>query len=199
VAFRKTSVLVTAVAGMVLATLVGSVGSANAASAVPFAAQARADGLSAMEESGLQKRVDVYLDSLGGTQIAPNEIVFGGADLLVTVPGEQHARDLSAPAAAAVTCASGDFCGWQLHNFGGDRFAQSMCGVKVKIPVGWWTATGGSFQGSYWNNQTGHVVARFFGSDGSQNRPSSTAVQKVSIFAWGSPIASVRVAGVIVC
>jgi hypothetical protein len=106
----------------------------------------------------------------------------------------------AAPAApAAVTCPPGVFCGWEFDNFTGSHFTQSKCGVKVPIPSGWWIATGGAFQGSYWNNQTGHAVARFYNSNGNEVRPSSTAVQKVSTFAWGSPITTVRVAYVIVC
>ncbi|HEX5404778.1 MAG TPA: hypothetical protein VFX16_21020 [Pseudonocardiaceae bacterium] len=188
-----------AVVALVLAGLVGLVGSANAAPSASFAAQARAQGLSATQELRLQERVDAYLTSLGGTQIAPNEIAFNGATLLVTVPGEQHARDLSSPTSAAVTCPSGAFCGWEFDNFTGDTFTQFACGVKVTKVSHWWTATGGSLQGSYFNNQTGHAVARFYNSNNNEVRPSSTAVQKVSTFAWGSSIASVRVSYVIVC
>ncbi|MFD4857959.1 hypothetical protein [Streptomyces atratus] len=61
----------------------------------------------------LQKRVDRYLADWGGTQTAENEISEPGADLILALPGETVARDLSQPSSAAATCREGHFCAWK--------------------------------------------------------------------------------------
>ena len=114
--------------------------------------------------------------------------------------GSAGSANAASTASATVTCPSGAFCAWQFDNFTGAHLApQFACGVRLSIPSGWWVASGGQFEGSYWNNQTGGAVAHFYNSNGSQVRPSSKAPQKVSQFAWGSPIDTVRVAYVVVC
>jgi hypothetical protein len=69
-------------------------------------------GLSCAQEQTVQKRVDEYLSEVGGTQVALNKIDLDGTGMmLVALPGEATARDLSRPRAAHV-CYGGDFCGW---------------------------------------------------------------------------------------
>ncbi|MFE7044121.1 hypothetical protein ACFU9X_33245 [Streptomyces atratus] len=90
----------------------------------------------------LQKRVDRYLADWGGTQTAENEISEPGADLILALPGETVARDLSQPSSAAATCREGHFCAWKIDNFAGSDFVDRYyCGRDYRIP---WRVSRGS-------------------------------------------------------
>lgn len=106
-----------------------------------FAAQAHGAGLSSSQASALQAKVDGYLAKTGGTQVAANKIDLGGKGVLVlTVPGESHARDLSASATPQQTyyCQVGHFCAYSAPNLNGNVFDWYYCGT-YDMP---WAATG---------------------------------------------------------
>lgn len=143
-----------------LATLLASAVPASASTDLPtaagqgFAAEARAAGLTAAEAGDLQNRVNQRLAQTGGKQTTANKIEYGPGDyMLLSLPGEQYARELSQPVATQATCSYYNFCVYQQQTFGGDMLAQSSCSKWIDIP---WTG-----YGSYINNQTANTRARF--------------------------------------
>lgn len=151
---------------MALLALVGTTGAAGAASAPNgagdrgFAAQAREVGLTAAQAKSLQARVDGYLAKTGGTQVSINKIDLGKGILLLTLPGEERARDVAAfgADAAAASCPWTYMCAWPRENFAGDGLMLFTCGVKTPIP---WAGTG-----SWISNQRAALIAKFYDVNG---------------------------------
>ncbi|MDX3454497.1 peptidase inhibitor family I36 protein [Streptomyces sp. ME02-8801-2C] len=132
----------------------GMTGPASAASTqadTAFAAQARAAGLTQGQADALQAKVERNIAQQGGRQISANEIRLAeGATLLVAVPGEKYARDLTKPAgtraAAAWECDYEYFCMYRGQNGTGERLALYNCRDYALTN---WTGLG-----SFYNNQT---------------------------------------------
>ncbi|MCW2914264.1 MAG: hypothetical protein JWN52_2332 [Actinomycetia bacterium] len=127
-----------------------------------FVAQARRAGLTASQATHLQSRVNGYLKRLGGTQVAINKIVLGKKDiLLLALPGEKRARDLSISPkplpAAANTCHYGYFCAYSSTNFYGDAINMYSCAV---YSITWVT------RGSWSNNQSKGTKAKMYSYSG---------------------------------
>jgi hypothetical protein len=157
---------------------------ASTTSASPFTAQARALGLSTAQEQQVQNRVTEYLHEVGGTQVALNKIDLDGTGImLVALPGEATARDLSQPNAAHV-CYDGDFCGWSKAYKAGDFFSKYKCNSPYNIPRSWRSG----MQGSFWNNQSTGTVAYFYGSadgKGTLNWTNKAKLYRYS-YPWGA-------------
>ncbi|MFB7585944.1 hypothetical protein [Streptomyces sp. NPDC056169] len=154
-----------AVAALVVALLAlvatpGAAGAAGAASdaGTGFTAQARSAGLNGAEARSLQKRVDGYLAQTDGTQVGANKIALaGGGELLLTLPGEKRARDLTAPNAglgALAGCPYTYVCAYKYENFTGDQMNLFDCDTLNRIV---WTTTG-----SWINNQRSTLYAKFY-------------------------------------
>ncbi|WP_426365310.1 peptidase inhibitor family I36 protein [Streptomyces sp. E-08] len=142
---------------MTLLALVAAPSAAGAATAGgEFAAQARSAGLNDAQAKSLQNRVDGYLAKNHGTQIGANKIALTGGELLLTLPGEQKARDLGAADAgvAAGGCPYTYVCAYKYENFTGDQMNLFDC--NTLNPIGW----GGT--GSWINNQRSTLYARFY-------------------------------------
>jgi 4-amino-4-deoxy-L-arabinose transferase-like glycosyltransferase len=133
------------VAAVAPASAATAAGSAKAAAAhADFSAQARGAGLSASQASALQAKVDTYLAKTGGTQVGANKIDLGGKGVLVlAVPGQAQARDLSSPSAVKplYTCAYYHFCAFDETGWAGDVLDWFYCGT-YSMP--WFTT--GSFE-----------------------------------------------------
>lgn len=141
-------------------------------SALPFAAQASSLGLTASQSRNLQDRVGWYLDRMNGTQVAVNKIALEqGGFVLLTLPGEKRARDLtvggkSAPANAprspgegmgSVDCWAYYFCAYSEKFYFGDQIFMFNC-RDYAIP---WL-----YYGSWDNNQVGRTQALFKDNQG---------------------------------
>jgi len=124
-----------------------------------FAAQARSAGLSLGQALALQSRVDGYLRTVGGVQMAANQISINGNRLTVAVPGESRARSLTASSSTAnvVICFVGDICMWSSPNHVGDQMNVGKCGQMNYMPWSGW--------GSWINAQTLGDRATFYRSD----------------------------------
>src|SRR5258705_2590611 len=116
----------TIIAGLAAALMILTIGvgtanaSAESSKARTFAAQAAAAGLTRAQAAQLQTSVDDYLAKIGGVQISANKIQFAeGATLLLPLPGEQQAHELTA--AADATCDGGHMCAWQYTDFSGGK------------------------------------------------------------------------------
>ncbi len=125
-----------------------------------FAARATAVGLTSAQARTLQDRVNAYIAKLGGTQVDVNKVrLNGGQVLLLTLPGEQRARDLSAPVAAQSTnCAYYYFCAYEFQNYVGDSINNQRIDMYDCTYYG--MPWGG--YGSFKNNQTPGTVAKFY-------------------------------------
>ncbi|MFI8914825.1 peptidase inhibitor family I36 protein [Streptomyces sp. NPDC053513] len=126
-----------------------------------FAAQARAAGLTGAQAKSLQERVDGYLAKVHGTQIGANKIAVPGGELLLALPGEEHARDLGSKDAGVGVLAGCPYtyvCAYSGENFGGDELRLFTCNYPVRI---YWNTTG-----SWINNQRSTLYARFYDRDG---------------------------------
>jgi hypothetical protein len=108
-----------------------------------FAAQARSAGLSLGQALALQSRVDGYLRTIGGVQMAANQIDINGNRLTVAVPGESRARSLTASSSTAnvVICFVGDICMWSSPNHVGDQISTSS-NRALAVCQGRWTLLG---------------------------------------------------------
>lgn len=149
-----------------------------------FEAQARAAGLPATRAAALQAKVDRYLAELAGrpTQVSPNQIDLDGAVLTVTVPGEEHPRQLAAAARAELRiavcspsngAAYGYFCAFERENFRGDFVAMYHCDAYF-IPY--------RTVGSWDNYQTPGTVPTAYFTDGSWwNMPAAPSRQKTGV------------------
>jgi hypothetical protein len=156
-----------AVAAAAVALLaVGMTGPASAETAqagAAFGEQTRAAGLTEERADALQAKVDRYLAREDGRQVSANEIrLANGAALLVAVPGEKYARDLTKPtgtrAAAAWECDYEYFCMYRGQNGTGDRLALYHCrDHALSNWVGY---------GSWYNNQTPGTQAQLKGRNG---------------------------------
>jgi hypothetical protein len=119
----------------------------------PFAAQARSLHLSSAQAAGLQARIDEKLSRFGGTQASINKITYSdGGRLILALPGEARARDITdpadtAPASAPNFCYLGYFCGYSKKNFYGDKWDRGACGYLLNIPFE-------NNHGSWANNQS---------------------------------------------
>ncbi|WP_432006138.1 peptidase inhibitor family I36 protein [Streptomyces parvus] len=154
--------LVTALAVLVATPTAAGAGDAARGARADFTAQATSAGLSGAEAKGLQVRVDGYLAKMPGTQVGANKIdLAGGGELLLALPGERNARDLTAPdtgVGAAADCPYTYVCAYPYENFGGDQLRLYTCDYLTYIP---WTGTG-----SWINNQRSTLYAKFYGSNG---------------------------------
>jgi hypothetical protein len=145
---RIPALLTCAVAAM-MAVTIGSGPALAADTQLPYREQARAAGLTSAQAMELQARVDGYLTKAGGVQTAANRIEYStGAILLVTLPTEKAARDLSAaPAsAAAMGCEYQWLCLYEFAEYSGDSLKLYYCNSWQGVP--WRT------EGSWTNNQT---------------------------------------------
>ncbi|GHC40090.1 peptidase inhibitor family I36 protein [Streptomyces cinnamoneus] len=136
-------------------------GPAGGSAGADFSAQARSLGLSNAQASDLQDRVDAYLAKTHGTQVAANKIALDrGGVLLLTLPGEERARDLDAKGDALTTalapCPYTYVCAYSGQNFTGDELRLFTCNYPVRI---YWNGTG-----SWINNQRSTLYARFYDS-----------------------------------
>ncbi|MFF4509044.1 hypothetical protein [Streptomyces sp. NPDC001401] len=129
----------------------------------PYAAQASELGLSSAQAADLQKRVDSYLASQGGTQVAANKILLnsGGDYILLALPGEKNAHEtavsLAKSAAAGASCDYLYFCAYTNTNFNGDILAFKTCWIHD-----WhWPY----IHGSWINHQTPGTRVEFKSSD----------------------------------
>ncbi|MFC7328540.1 hypothetical protein [Marinactinospora rubrisoli] len=147
-----------AVAVGLLLTLATTPGTAHAATtAQPFAWQAEAAGLTEAQTTWLRSEVGTYLEELGGTQVALNEIDLDGAgSVLVALPGEAQPRDFTSPAAEPAAAAdrclnapwyTGYFCAYRGTHYTGTRIDMWDCGRVMYIPRDWGA-------GSWINNQS---------------------------------------------
>ncbi|WP_328958694.1 peptidase inhibitor family I36 protein [Kitasatospora purpeofusca] len=127
-----------------------------------FSAQARSLGLDSSQAESLQARVDGYLAKTpGASQVAANKInLSGGGELLLTLPGEERARDLGAAGnspALSAGCPYTYVCAYSGENFTGEELRLFTCNYPVSI--GW------SGTGSWINNQRSTLYARFYDRD----------------------------------
>ncbi|MEV5240955.1 hypothetical protein AB0K89_17895 [Streptomyces cinnamoneus] len=148
--FTATAVAATALAG----SLIGTAASATTARA-DFAAQAQQAGLTGSQARELQSRVDGYLATTGGRQTAANKIETGAGTLVLTLPGEEKARDLDAKAGAAArlgACPYENFCMYRGTYYTGDQLNLYHCRDHALSNWRGW--------GSWVNNQTPGTQAR---------------------------------------
>ncbi|MFI6422937.1 peptidase inhibitor family I36 protein [Streptomyces sp. NPDC050842] len=171
---------------MALLALVATPAAAGAADAArnartDFTDQARSAGLNGTEAKGLQARVDGYLAKMPGTQVSANKIVLeGGGELLLTLPGERNARDLTAPDAgvgAAASCPYTYVCAYPGENFTGDQLRLYTCNSYTFIS---WTGTG-----SWINNQRSTLYVRFYDSNGNLGWTSPGGYSEDRHAPWG--------------
>ncbi|MFM9442366.1 hypothetical protein [Streptomyces acidiscabies] len=156
--------------------------SAEAADAArDFTAQARSAGLNGTEAKGLLARVDGYLAKMPGTQAGANKIALAdGGELLLTLPGERNARDLTAPdtgPGAAAGCPYTYVCAYPYENFGGDELRLYTCDYLTHIP---WTGTG-----SWINNQRSTLYAKFYDVNGNLGWTSPGGYSEDRHAPWG--------------
>nr|BEK63737.1 hypothetical protein KPHV_09640 [Kitasatospora purpeofusca] len=147
-----------------------------------FSAQARSLGLDSSQARDLQNRVDGYLARTpGASQVAVNRIdLAGGGELLLTLPGEERARDLgaagSSPALAA-GCPYTYVCAYSGENFTGDELRLFTCDYPVGIK---WVGTG-----SWINNQRSTLYARFYDRNGNVGWTSPGGYSEDRHAPWG--------------
>ncbi|MFF2517900.1 hypothetical protein [Streptomyces sp. NPDC058086] len=125
-----------------------------------FNQQAEELGLTATQAQSLQSRVNSYLKQVGGSQVAVNKIRVDdqGSFILLALPGEKKARDISSSTAAGYNCPYKYFCAYQSVSYDGDVKAWTSC-IDQSMP---WSG-----YGSWVNNQTPGTVAQFkSGPDG---------------------------------
>jgi hypothetical protein len=121
----------------------------------PFAAQAKAAGLSAAQAKALQDRVDAYIAANGGTQIAANQVRWadGSGDTTLPVPGEKGTRAIGATGAASDPTSCNDLylCLYESTNFYGTKYSLYYC-IDYSTPYAF---------NSYKNHQTTGTVGTF--------------------------------------
>ena len=156
----------TCAGSLVLALLAGAGPVSADTGAYPgkFASQAKEAGLSPEEAAALQARVDEYLKKSGGVQTAINKVQYDGSELLLPLPGEQRARDLTKSASEAAAdpygCPHLYFCVYTGTSDTGNPYTGDMrkyfkCGEKNALPP--WLG-----KGSYYNNQSSGLRATFY-------------------------------------
>lgn len=157
------AVIATAVTVFTILATTGTAGAVSGPgpnSARPdFSAQARSVGLNTSQAAALQDTVNGYLATMGGTQTAINKIdLSAGGRLLIPLPGEQRARDLSAPDGPEEFCPYTYVCAFSLPNFWGTSLQFFTCNQLNRIT---WTGTG-----SWINNQRAALHAKFYDRNG---------------------------------
>ncbi|MFF2079289.1 hypothetical protein ACFVXG_31610 [Kitasatospora sp. NPDC058162] len=162
----RITVLLSAALLAFFTALVGGGQATAAPGAAAFTAQARAAGLTTDQAASLQEKADSYLSTTGGTQVAPNRIQLDGATLYLTVPGEDHPRDLAGAGALAYDpCAGGGadykhMCAYRGTWYSGDEVDMYNCG---RYYFSTWSGPG-----SWDNNQSTGTVARMYGPSGAR-------------------------------
>lgn len=145
--FRTFMAMVAAVVALLAGQLL--VGSASAAPASDYTAQARAAGLTATQADALQDRVDDFLASHPtARQIAADRLTIPGGAVTLDVPG----TDVGV---TAISCSSGWLC---IRDGYGDRYDYYYCGLYEFWGIG---------NGEFNNNQSSGTVARFYNENGS--------------------------------
>ncbi|KAA2265108.1 hypothetical protein F0L68_05460 [Solihabitans fulvus] len=147
---------------VLLAVVVGSA-TANAemtnsaASRPVMIAQAHRAGLTDAQIADLQGKVDAYVASSGGRQVASNKVAFDGGEILFVATGEKYVRELGSTFAptAASACPYHYFCAWHWNTFSGDEIKMYTCNKMYPNP--WWEPSG-----SWINNETPGVRAYMF-------------------------------------
>ncbi|MEU3558370.1 hypothetical protein [Streptomyces fragilis] len=165
-------------------------GTSSAASATPFAAQAKAAHLTAGQTEALKREVDRYLERTGGKQVALNKIDVDGATLLVAIPGEKKPRDFAGgdgARAAADPCLtgavySGYFCVYSQQTYSGSYYYWYSC-AKRSMP---WAG-----YGSWINDQTPGTRATFYNSSGGVHYTTPAPYSSNSSYYW-TPVWHVR-------
>ncbi|WP_461006355.1 peptidase inhibitor family I36 protein [Streptomyces capparidis] len=145
-----------------------------------FSAQAEALGLSGPEAARLQQRADAYLARTPGIQVAVNEIALeDGGVLLLALPGEKRARDLSTSevGGAALSCPYTYVCAYSDPDFTGDALFLFTCDRRNPII---WAGTG-----SWINNQRSTLYARFYDVNGNVGWTSPGGYSEDRAAPWG--------------
>ncbi|WP_406060942.1 hypothetical protein OG462_25165 [Streptomyces sp. NBC_01077] len=147
-----------------------------------FSAQVRSAGLTGTEARSLQARVDGYLAKMPGTQVGANKIALAGGigELVLTLPGERYARDLTAPNAelgAAAGCPYTYVCAYPYEDFVGEELRLFTCNYPVRI---YWGGTG-----SWINNQRSTLYARFYDLNGNLGWTSPGGYSEDRHAPWG--------------
>ncbi len=76
------------------------------------------------ETSELQARVDAVLAEFpGGTQTAPNEIIWDGGTVMLTLEADEELITTK----AVGSCATGYYCAYSGYNLSGSRLSLSAC------------------------------------------------------------------------
>ncbi|MFH8468356.1 peptidase inhibitor family I36 protein [Streptomyces sp. NPDC017991] len=104
----------------------------------------------------------------------------GGGELLLTLPGERNARDLTAPDAGlseAGGCPYTYVCAYSGENFTGDELRLFTCNALNYIP---WAETG-----SWINNQRSTLYAKFYDSNGNLGWTSPGGYSEDRHAPWG--------------
>ncbi|MBV6700370.1 peptidase inhibitor family I36 protein [Kitasatospora aureofaciens] len=160
---RRTGLTLAATVVGLSAVLAGA-GTASATAAAPqspFAAQGRGAGLSSTQITGLQKEVDAFIATSGGRQVALNRVQLSeGSAVVLTVPGESRARDLTGARAGAFApgnCGDKNFCAYKGANYTGYEFTMWQCKTWELPGDGWGRG------GSWYNNQTPGTRAVMYG------------------------------------
>ncbi|MFI5981831.1 hypothetical protein ACIBEA_13240 [Streptomyces sp. NPDC051555] len=151
--------------GAVLLGAVAMAGPAQAAAGntaeqarAPFAAQARTAGLNDSQADELQRRIDAALRATGGEQVGVNKIDLDHkASLILPLPGERQAREVSDAGILGEPCYRGWACLYQYENFEGALVRMYECG-KVGNP--WWGT------GSWQNQQPSNYRMKFYDRSG---------------------------------
>lgn len=175
-------------------SLLGGAVSAGAAQTHPdFRADAVAAGLTADQAAALQAKADSYLASVGGKQIAPNEIdLNGNATIGLTVPGEAKVRNLKTANTTADLdpcfygeqhAKDGHFCAYSDTFFAGDSIDMYHC-ASYSLPN--WTGTG-----SWINQQSSGTRARFYGKSGNLLYTTPVPNSFEQSYYWG-PVWTIR-------
>jgi hypothetical protein len=144
-----------------------------------FAAQARSAGLTGAQIAELQKEVNAYIRTYGGTQVAINKVDFRGGNITFAVPGQRYADAITSSGSATpedADCPSQYFCAYSGTYFSGTKLEFYYCGDFYDMPF--------FGVGSYYNNQTEGDVATFWGADGNVVGHSEPAVSALSGYDW---------------
>jgi hypothetical protein len=141
-----------AVVLMVLSAQADPASAEDAGRRRPFAAQAKAAGLSAAQAETLQARVDALVAADGGTQIAANQVRWadGRGDTTLPFPGEKRTRAIGA-ASDTAPCGDGYLCLFESTNFLGTKYSLYYC-VDYPTPYAF---------NSYKNHQSYGTVGTF--------------------------------------
>lgn len=122
----------------------------------PYAAQARAAGLTDQQAGELQRQVDaVRAQEPQARQTSANTLDIPGGTVTLPAPGQSETRGLPSPG-TALACGNGHLC---ITDGRGVNYDYYRCGYYDFNGVG---------DGTFNNNQTSGTRARFYNSDGSE-------------------------------